>query len=329
MELSVRHKSAEVLSRLCGDKLSGPRVKIILSKFLPTIFCEAMTESPHAAVNLFDSCTENPEIVWNENTVGIVRQTIHNMKQDLYATQRQDLSVDWKIPPESFQVDYSIAGELIIGGIYIQRYVTNPTWNLRKPREFLRDLLDYAFSPNKSFSSQEADALDLVGSAVGHLLQAQANLCDAFPSMGYISQVLLAMESDRPEIKRVGAIVLRRIAGNHACLESLCHMKSIQHIVNGLKKKMDMVPVTCEALNELYSANHSELVAQALQSHLIPILLDILKSNSPDLGSNPSAVKANVAHTLQSMAKDEKYGQEVDAVLSKSDIWQQYCQQVS
>jgi DnaJ family protein C protein 13 len=134
----------------------------------------------------------------------------------------------------------------------------------------------------------------------------------------------MAMESDTPELKRIAAIVLRHIANNHACLEVLCHIRGIQYIVNGMKKSQDMLPVTCEALNHLYSARHSELVSQALQSQLIPLLLNLLKHGGNDLGPNAAATKANIVHALQSMAQDEKHGPEVDAILSKSDVWLQY-----
>ena len=324
----IRQKASEVLSKLCADKLSGPRVKILLSKFLPSIFCEAMAESPQSAVHLFDSDTENPEIVWNANTISNVTTAIQSMKHELFMAQKRDLSVDWRLPSESFQVDYNVADELTIGGIYLRLYVTNPSWNLRKPREFLRDLLEFALSPSASGHKKSADSLDLVGSAIGHLLASQPHMCDALPSMGYLSPILAAMESDRAELKRMSAIILRHISNNHACIEALCHMKSIQCIVNGLNKRFDMLPVTCEALNHLFGARHSELVAQALECNLIPLLLKILKHGGGDLGPSPASTVANIVHALQAMAQDEKYGQEVETILAASEIWPQYRDQV-
>jgi len=288
-----------------------------------------MAESPQSAVLLFDSVTENPEIVWNEVAKSNVINTIHQMKQDLFQVQRSDLSADWKLPSESFQVDYGIAGELVIGGIYLRLYVSNPSWNLRKPREFLRDLLEYAFSPNGYTSSRKSDeSLELVGSALGHLLGAQPHLCDSLPPTGHMKGILQAMESDRNAIKRAGCIVLRVIANNHICIESLCQLDSIQHIVNGMKKRGETLPLTCEALNHLFAAKHSELVYQALQSQLIPLLLVLLKSPA-DLGPNPSGTKAHIVKALQNMSQDEKHGEEVNGILSKSDIWAQYRDQVS
>ena len=63
-----REKSAEVLSKMVMDKLVGPKVRICVTRFLPTIFLDAMKQSPEAAVSMLDSEHENPELIWNEDT---------------------------------------------------------------------------------------------------------------------------------------------------------------------------------------------------------------------------------------------------------------------
>ena len=64
----TREKSAEVLSKMVMDKLVGPKVRICVTRFLPTIFLDAMKQSPEAAVSMLDSEHENPELIWNEDT---------------------------------------------------------------------------------------------------------------------------------------------------------------------------------------------------------------------------------------------------------------------
>lgn len=331
----VRQKSSETLSRLCADKLSGPRVKILLQKFLPPIYIEAMAESPPSAVQLFDSNTENPELVWNDAARYNATAAIQHMKGELFAAHRQDLSVDWRLPSESFQVDYGVCGELIIGGIYIRLYVANSSWNLRKPREFLRDLLEFAFSPPTEQSraglsnSRKDDQLEMVGSALSMLLSTHAHLCDSLPPMGYMNKVLQSIQSDKPVFKKIGLLVLRSITCSNACLEALTQLDTVQSIVNGMKQRsIDTVPVVCEALNYLFAAKMSELVNQALKSGIIPILLDLLRCGQADLGPSPSSVKANIVQALQYMSQDETHGQEVDNILSRSEVWKQYRDQV-
>ena len=173
-------------------------------------------------------------------------------------------------------------------------------------------------------------ALELVGSAIGHLLLAQPFLCDLLPPMGHLKPILKAMESNSNSTKRVASILLRHIATNVICSDALRHHECIQPIVNGMRKNTgsDVIPLTCEALNHLYSANHSELVHQALESQLIQVLLQLLRGNGVELGPNPAGTKAHIVKTLQRMSSDETYGAEVEAILGKSDIWAQYKHQV-
>ena len=50
----VRSKAAELFNKMMADKLVGPKVKITLSKFLPTIFMDAMRENPEVSVHMFE-----------------------------------------------------------------------------------------------------------------------------------------------------------------------------------------------------------------------------------------------------------------------------------
>jgi DnaJ homolog subfamily C member 13 len=59
-----------------------------------------------------------------------------------YNAQRENPSVKWSLS-ESFAVVYSnIEGELIIGGVFLRLFIANPGWVLRKPKEFIVELLE-------------------------------------------------------------------------------------------------------------------------------------------------------------------------------------------
>ena len=51
---NVREKTSELMAKMLADKLVGPKVRIILSKFLPVIFMDAMRDSPEASVHMFE-----------------------------------------------------------------------------------------------------------------------------------------------------------------------------------------------------------------------------------------------------------------------------------
>ena len=49
-----------------------------MTKFLPTIFLDAMKTSPEAAVSLLDSQHENPELIWNDDIRAKVARVVHD-----------------------------------------------------------------------------------------------------------------------------------------------------------------------------------------------------------------------------------------------------------
>jgi DnaJ family protein C protein 13 len=61
----VREKTAELLARMGADKLVGPKVRLTVNRFLPTLFTDAMRETPHTCVHMFEGIHENPELIWD------------------------------------------------------------------------------------------------------------------------------------------------------------------------------------------------------------------------------------------------------------------------
>ena len=59
-----------------------------------------------------------------------------------YLLQRDDPDVRWNLP-EDFSVAYTdVQGEMTIGGVFLRLYIANPGWVLRKPKEFVIELLE-------------------------------------------------------------------------------------------------------------------------------------------------------------------------------------------
>lgn len=53
------------MGRLCSDKLSGPRVRLALGRFLPDAICDAFRDAPSDSIRLLEFNQENPELVWD------------------------------------------------------------------------------------------------------------------------------------------------------------------------------------------------------------------------------------------------------------------------
>ena len=51
---AVREQTAELFAKILADKLVGPKVRILLAKFLPPIFMDGMRDSAEASVHMFE-----------------------------------------------------------------------------------------------------------------------------------------------------------------------------------------------------------------------------------------------------------------------------------
>ena len=72
---SVREQTAALFAKMITDKLVGPKVRIVLSKFLPLIFMDAMRDSPEASVHMFESKSLSLFPSYTVNEVGTNVQT--------------------------------------------------------------------------------------------------------------------------------------------------------------------------------------------------------------------------------------------------------------
>ena len=58
----IREKTAELFAKILADKLIGPKVRILMAKFLPGIFMDAMRDSAEASVHMFEGELKTEEV---------------------------------------------------------------------------------------------------------------------------------------------------------------------------------------------------------------------------------------------------------------------------
>ncbi len=122
---------------------------------------------------MYETDHENPELIWNDaarrNLVRVVTALANRYNVLYFSTVcllnvmitvfsfllcdshyqhlRSSPDLPWQLPTEAataLSPAASAANELVISGIYVRLFVANPGWVLRKPREFLTDLLEEA-----------------------------------------------------------------------------------------------------------------------------------------------------------------------------------------
>lgn len=164
------------------------QVRISVCKFLPGVFLDAMIESPQIAVQMFESTHEHPELIWNDKTRDTVIETVLRVSGDFWKQQMNSSNQLWK---DSDTLKDITSEELVVSGVYLKLFIGNPGWTLRRPKQFLSDLLDFVSTTiNQTSTPKEKDILDVSTNALVALLQAQPNLADNVPVLGHIPKFL-------------------------------------------------------------------------------------------------------------------------------------------
>ena len=59
-----------------------------------------------------------------------------------WTAQRENTDVKWTFKEDAEVVYSDVQGELTVGGVFLRLFIANPGWVLRKPKEFLTELLE-------------------------------------------------------------------------------------------------------------------------------------------------------------------------------------------
>lgn len=79
----MREQSADLLARMGADKLIGPKIRLVLGRFLPAVFADGMRDSPQACVHMFETTHEHPELIWNQEVKDRVCYSVAQMRKEL------------------------------------------------------------------------------------------------------------------------------------------------------------------------------------------------------------------------------------------------------
>ncbi|KAI5693331.1 hypothetical protein M8J75_013933 [Diaphorina citri] len=321
-QYQLRVRAAELLARLCNDKLSGPRVKLALDHFLPPTLTDSLREAPASSIGLFDSEQENPELLWNQNQRVQLMSNVRVMCQQLYQSIRANpLAQTTPLPPPPPIMN---TREIIVGGVYLRLFALNTGWNLRKPKHFLSGLLDEGLRVMGA-TPLDTPLLDLISKCLLGLLQAQPNLIDLVPSLGHIPRLCCQLSSSPLPVSKSIVATLHILSLSEACVGSMSQVDCIGPIKYVLTSHQSLLSLTAETLARIFAAKKDKIVKQAIDADLISTLLNLLSGQGGlESCDNASTVKAHIVKALKSMAQSAMYGGFVSATLDKSSVWSAY-----
>ncbi|KFB50438.1 AGAP005771-PA-like protein [Anopheles sinensis] len=311
----IREQCAELLAKMNADKLSGPKVRITVCKYLPPVFLDAMIDSTSVAVQMFESIHEHPELIWNDDIRASVSDAVRDGADSFHAAQKRNARTAWRDPDILPEL---LSNELVVSGVYLRLYVSNPGWTLRKPKQFLADLLDFIVE-NISRAGVDKGVLDLATTALVLLLNAQPNLADSIPVLGHIPKFFRQL-SVQP---KSALTVLHQLSLSEICVSAISQTECIPSLKSCMEHHRDLTATACETLSRLFKCQHDSLIRQSLECQLIPYLLALLDSRF-ELATNPAMVKAQIVAALKAMSANLTYGDRVTHLLNQNPIWAEY-----
>ncbi|XP_010225446.1 PREDICTED: dnaJ homolog subfamily C member 13-like, partial [Tinamus guttatus] len=155
------------------------------------------------------------------------------------------------------------------------------------------------------------ETLETITTATVCLFSAQPQLADQVPPLGHLHKIIQAMNHKNNAIPKSAIRVMHILSDNELCVRAMASLETIGPLMNGMKKRSDIVGVACEALNRMFQKEQNDLVAQALKADLVPYLLKLLEGIGLENLESPSATKAQIVKALKSMSRSLQYGEQV------------------
>ncbi|XP_035224862.1 dnaJ homolog subfamily C member 13-like [Stegodyphus dumicola] len=225
----------------------------------------------------------------------------------------------WKAPNESY-LTVSEDQEMTVAGVHLRLFIQNPSWVLRRPKEFLTELLDRLYAM-MSKDNVNNEVLETLTQALVSLLSAQPSLLDQVPALGHIPRLLQVMPKQHDAVSGSCLQIIRQLSNSDSCVKCLSQSNFICPMMIAMKRRNDLVGIACEALNNAFTHCTEDLMQQALEAKLVPYLLGLLERK---LEGNTAAVKAQIVQVLKAMCLSLQHGGQITQELENSEIWAEY-----
>ncbi|GBP27281.1 DnaJ homolog subfamily C member 13 [Eumeta japonica] len=317
----TREAAVEILSRMMADKLHGPKVRLVIGRYVPPVFADAM-RTPPSAVHMFDSQHEHPELVWDDAARRRVVASIAAERDRHQSSQLRDANLVFETREmehaQNGEEAWAPPGEVVVGGVYLRLYLQNPQWSVRSPKRFLQELLHETLSTlNKDAS--EGSRGEVCAKALVALLRARPALGEACAQLGELPRLARLLHA----CPQHAVPVLAAVACAQGSIAALAQTDVMSGLKTAVKSCREIVGVACEALAAIFnsSINTDRLVMKALETDLVGELLNLLETRLDGQAA------AQLVAALKAMARSTTYGEQVKAKLARSPVWEQYAAQ--
>ena len=208
-----RVAAAKLLSKLLWDSHAGHSLATSLGLVLPLTLLTRLKDDPEKMVKMFDEDSDNPELIWDASMRTDLRNALAPHLDECYSLHNRGEQYNPFAPDIPVTVRYtSLDKELFLGGVYVSRFLKEPTFQLRDPSQFLEILLQRWNSELDTCTQQDSpvqssvpksteitmatlpDALVLVTDSIVYLCKGQGFLCDKLSDRGILAKALGFLE---------------------------------------------------------------------------------------------------------------------------------------
>ncbi|ORC90853.1 endosomal trafficking protein RME-8 [Trypanosoma theileri] len=317
------------LAKAFSDKLCGPKLFLRTSKLIPSVFLEMMKESPVNACQLLNTWQETPELVWNKERKQRFVELCIACESDIVELLQHDPTAYWKIPENILAES---GEELQLGGVYLKLYLSQPGWNVRKPKEFLLSLLEkFVTECGKPEENINTEMIVLIADAGLRLLQTSPVLTDHLVSLGYAQKLFELLESNQKVVAENALKWVHEECASRICVESLAGFDPVASLLAYMKAGLPQLPLLMDTMERLLSrsSERANMIRLALQNQLPQHLLELLEAGvTPQTCGDqpPAAVRALIIKVLKAMnsVEDPLYGPRLKSILAESKVWSKY-----
>lgn len=306
----------------CKDESSRTRTPIeldaytlyfsapLLQRFLPpTLVVRLKEEGPDVMLKLFDGESDTPELIWDSSMRAELRSVLGEQLDECLAKNRAEGDDIFSLQA-NVHVNYKkLADELFIGGVYVSRFLKEPTYNLRDPTTFLEMIMqrwtheiqiyfnsDLAGEEKKSTSSALVDAnqdiLQLVTSACVYLCKVRAPLCDKLGQWGYMERSMTFLDEILGR-ELYGSPLLSVVRLLHVSANRMTNVESIC-VAGGSDGKCSIVDYTIRSIGRESLHPDTAFILEMLKRVFTIALGDVKAAKKAKGGNNSGNFSAQL-----------------------------------
>ena len=301
--------------QLCGQSLSilkqtksssglDTRFSDVANLFLPT-YLVSLLDRPANFIFIFNKEFYSPNIIWTSTQKSLVQEKI---KETLSHFQQQSSSNDfqnWNYS-QIQKIDFSsVSGQPIVGGVYINAYIENPSTRLHNPAYFI----DECFSVFTSSSDNQLQGKLVI--CLYNLLQHFSAWANYFGKLNPpVLQSLLSFFNDNSMDDKVHTsllkiiVILSHIA---AVRKKLIQTSIIEILFGSLEKYVNFEEVVLKCVYLLVRKEPS-FIKQIIDCNALVSILQIIDKRS-------NAAKFGV-YIIKTMVTDRRFDTQVRSLIA-------------